>query len=238
MTAADDLRALGDAATRLLNRCQGPEGHELLRRAAIPAGPDGYPRRASGGDPTSTGTRSPQIETHELPSGGHGWRCTQCGRGGRCATADDVLAHSQAHIDWEHPTGQAIDYADPTGETASTTSRQPDPIRALSNRYMRRLRDATQALQDAAGILDLAAQRPEPPKDDDPGCQSCARTTSAMTGKPRWEMTRTTTDVGGILKERQRLCRWCADATARLGRLPTSREVNDHHLGIHLRVKA
>jgi hypothetical protein len=60
----DDLNDKTETAHRLLARCR-TEGRALLERAAIPTGPDGYPRRASGADPTipSQPPTSPQDES-------------------------------------------------------------------------------------------------------------------------------------------------------------------------------
>lgn len=64
MTSRDDLNDKTETAHRLLARCR-TEGRALLERAAIPTGPDGYPRRASGADPTipSQPPTGPQDES-------------------------------------------------------------------------------------------------------------------------------------------------------------------------------
>jgi hypothetical protein len=68
----------------------------------------------------------------------------------------------------------------------------------------------------------------------DPGCESCARTTSPAGGK-RWEPPRAgqaqPTFVGGRLDEPMLLCEWCYQCVRRWGRLPSGGELERHHRG-------
>ena len=69
---------------------------------------------------------------------------------------------------------------------------------------------------------------------DEPGCESCARTTSPA-GGPRWEPPRSgqsaPTFVGGRLEEPKLLCEWCYSCVRRWGRLPSVPELEKHHRG-------
>lgn len=69
---------------------------------------------------------------------------------------------------------------------------------------------------------------------DEPGCESCARTTSPA-GGPRWEPPRSgqaqPTFVGGRLEDPMLLCEWCYSCVRRWGRLPSVTEVEKHHRG-------
>jgi hypothetical protein len=69
---------------------------------------------------------------------------------------------------------------------------------------------------------------------DEPGCQSCTRTTSPA-GGPRWEPPRpgmaAPTFVGGRLTEPKLLCEWCYQCVRRWGRLPSVNELERHHRG-------
>lgn len=121
---------------------------------------------------------------------------------------------------------------DPVGEAA--VAPQPrDPVRAAMHQMLRALHHAVTEL---ARAQQLTARPRHDGADGEPGCQSCARTTRSD-GTPRWEppYTRRPSDCGGRLPEAQHLCRWCWDAVAQLGRLPTRAEVAAHHEGRRLR---
>jgi hypothetical protein len=64
-------------------------------------------------------------------------------------------------------------------------------------------------------------------------CESCARTTGSD-GSPRCEPIHEGlaggTDVGGRLERPALLCRWCYGAVRDWGRLPTTAEVERHHV--------
>ena len=70
--------------------------------------------------------------------------------------------------------------------------------------------------------------------DDDPGCESCARTQSPA-GGPRWEPPRAgqanPTFVGDRLEKPMLLCEWCYQCVRRWGRVPTPDELEAHHRG-------
>jgi hypothetical protein len=70
--------------------------------------------------------------------------------------------------------------------------------------------------------------------DEDPGCESCARTTSPA-GGPRWEPPRAgmanPTFVGDRLEAPMLLCEWCYQCVRRWGRAPTPGELEAHHRG-------
>lgn len=69
---------------------------------------------------------------------------------------------------------------------------------------------------------------------EEPGCESCARTTSPA-GGPRWEPPRQgmahPTFVGDRLSEPKLLCEWCYSCVRRWGRLPSVNELERHHRG-------
>jgi hypothetical protein len=71
-------------------------------------------------------------------------------------------------------------------------------------------------------------------RDNDPGCQNCAQTTTAD-GNQRWEPPRPDgvkpSTVKGRLPEPMLLCTWCYDRVRAWDRLPTKREVERHHRG-------
>lgn len=182
MTAHDDLRELTEAAAQLIARCGGGEGHALIERASIPTGPDGYPRRASGADPTSPGSapKTPHAACRRTEMGTWLWECS-CGAYGGCAPPDDANRDetqraAYRHLDEAHG-GAATDYADPTGMNAMTPP-GPDPAKGRARAFRHAIEKGVRSFQAAAGILEaekVERQQATVSGDEDRWCQSCAR---------------------------------------------------------------
>lgn len=176
------------------------KGHELLRRAAIPATADGYPRRASGSEPPTTPAPLVDVQWDMQETGW--WLYVDGHRSGPYPTASEA---------WDAGPGRTIDYSDPTGETA-VTGQQPsrrDPVSVRALTMERHLDAAIASLEHAVNQLDDAS-----PDDGGPWCESCLRhhgpdgTPSFSPIHPR---IKTRTDVGGRLKDQIWICRWCYD---------------------------
>lgn len=118
---------------------------------------------------------------------------------------------------------------DGTGEAAITPDKARSDEKAISAALDRGdvgavVRIVATYEQRSATTLEMRRVELE----NDPGCESCVRL-------ERWEPPRgNPTDVKGNLPKRMDLCSWCYRWVLDTGRIPTSKELEEHHRGKHV----
>jgi hypothetical protein len=121
------------------------------------------------------------------------------------------------------------DRPDPTGSAA--TSKPPrDEVHDNVKAAAKHLAAAVKELQHFTSRLDLLEHRAVAPETE-PACATCARA-------EHWSPVHRSSDVGGRLPQPRPLCRWCHDFVRNMDRLPTSEEVQAHHEGRRVRLRA
>lgn len=186
---------------------------EASRRAAIPTGRDGYPARASGAQPSSTGQATAHhVATTDEHDGSWAW--CECGWITiSTMQRSDAESWAQQHEDEHAP---AISYSDPTGEACASNGRgAPDPTRRDARRARTLLDRSTRQLADAAALVNaITNQGRASDPDDDLWC----------THHLRQGMGCTPARAGG-------LCDFCASVRADTGRLPHRKLLERKHNG-------
>lgn len=220
MTLAIDLAALDAILRHEAKLREGLPG--LSRRARIPSRRDGFPSRASGAQP---GAPTPPGEVFTtatcLVGGWWRWDCS-CGTGNHVAqwaSSMSALQAAAAHYEAQHSSTTSIDYADPTGEDATTARPASDPV---ARRHQRAVREVAKALRSMEVAV---AQLTEPADvaDNEPWCANCQRVRhpdGTPYLEPVYSKARGKTDVGKRLSEPQYLCRFDYDHVLVTGKLP------------------
>lgn len=187
-------------------------------RAAIPAGRDGYPARASGAEPgSSTPTRMHTARVELDHWGRLIWTCT-CGDRSPDTYDTEAAAYTAGsrHLDDTH-TGRAISYSDPTGDAASRRD-EPDPVARDTEAAVATLERIDRELTRLHERLTNINAHGTTPDDPTRWCTSCAR-------YRRPDGTQHHTPVayrpdGTLRYPTQRLCTWCGEFHAEHRTLP------------------
>ena len=210
MKNLDRYRTLTDAAQRTLGTLS-QHAPQLLRRADIDTGRDGYPTRASGAEPTITAWQPPEPRLQLDQWGRYEWSCRRCPDRNVAATEADARRAFAEH--WhraEHGTDdRSIDYSDPTGDTATNNAdtRPRDPLTSAARRLNPHLENALRHL-DAA--LSIARTGPDTPAEPDLWCTNHL---TANLHEPR------AARPGGT-RRYATLCRFCGEFQAEHGLVP------------------